>query len=327
MSPAPQSGLESGARLLVAIPAFNEAATISQAIATIPKQISGIDAVHILVVDDGSTDETARLAEQAGARVVRHSHNKGLGTAIKTAVDYAVAENYHLLVVMDADLQFNPQDIPTLVDPVLSGKADMVTASRFMNGQYPDEIPKIKLWGNRMMSRLISFLVRQRYRDVSCGFRCYSREALLRLNLHGQFTYTQETFLDLLSKQMRIVETPVVVRYFPDRRSRVAGSILRYAVNASAIIFRCYRDYFPLRFFWGISLVFLVPALILAAIFWGHFFVTGKFSGYLFAGFGGGFLLIMALIFFIIGLVADMLARIRANQERILYMLKKRDMP
>jgi hypothetical protein len=72
-------------------------------------------------------------------------------------------------------------------------------------------------------------------------------------------------------------------------------------------------------------LVFLAPALILAAIFWGHFFVTGKFSGYLFAGFGGGFLLIMALIFFIIGLVADMLARIRVNQERILYMLKKRD--
>ena len=122
-------------------------------------------------------------------------------------------------------------------------------------------MPRIKLWGNRMMSRLISRLAGQTFHDVSCGMRCYSRRAALHLHLLGRFTYTQEVFLNLAFKQMRIVEVPIKVRGEREYgRSRVAGSLWRYALRTAQIIFRCYRDYHPLRFFGGAALLLMLPA-------------------------------------------------------------------
>jgi len=319
------SSITQAKRLLVVIPCLNEGATIAEVICAIPRQIPGISAVDVLIVDDGSADNTASEAARAGAAVLKHPVNYGVGAAFQSAVDYAVKHKYDLMVNIDGDKQFNPLDIPQLVNPVLNGQAAMATASRFLNPATTVGIPYVKLIGNRMMSRLISHLVRLKYSDVSCGFRCYSREALLRLNLHGAFTYTQETFLDFAVKRLKIVEVPIRVEYFKDRKSRVAGSIWKYAVNTSKIIFRGYRDYFPLRCFWSISAVFAVPGLVLAAVFFIHFLMTGKFSGYLFAGFTSAFLIMMATVFFIIGMVADMFDRIRRNQERILYLLKSKD--
>ena len=104
----------------------------------------------------------------------------------------------------------------------------------------------------------------------------------------------------------------------------MASSILRYALNTATIILRGYRDYHPLRFFWGLSALFAVPAALFAALFFAHYWMTGMFSGYLFAGFTSGFLSLIAMVFFVLGIVTDMLDRIRTNQERMLYLLKKR---
>lgn len=313
----------SGLRLLVAIPCLNEAATIADVVQHVPRSIYGLKGVDVLVVDDGSTDATGEQAVRAGARVVRHPINRGVGAAFQSAVVYAVEHNYDLMVNIDGDRQFNPEDIPKLVLPVLSGDADMVTASRFLDPAFTPDMPRVKLWGNHMMSALISRLIRQRFRDVSCGFRCYNREALLKLNPHGAFTYTQETFLDFATKNLLIKEVPIRVQYFKERKSRVAGSIWNYAVNTSKIIFRGYRDYFPLRFFVGLASVFAVPGIVFALLFFGNYIVSGRFTGYLFAGFGAAFLFVMATIFVVLGIVADMLDRIRLNQERILYLIKK----
>lgn len=310
-------------RLLVALPCLNEAQTIADVIAAIPGKLEGIDAISVLVVDDGSSDNTVAIAKNAGAAVISHTYNKGVGAAFKSAVDYAVENRFTLMVNIDGDNQFNPADIRLLVAPILSGEADMVTASRFIDPAVIPDMPKVKLWGNHMMSKLVSFLTRKSFHDVSCGFRCYGRESLLNLNLHGMFTYTQETFLDLISKQLRIVEVPVAVRYFADRKSRVAGSIVKYTISTSKIILRGYRDYFPLRFFWGIAVGCCIPALLSGLVFFQHFFATGKFSGYLFCGFLAAFFTTLSIIFFVVGLMADMLVRIRTNQERILYRLKK----
>lgn len=311
-------------RLLVAIPCLNEATTIAQVVQNVPRLMPGVHQVDVLVVDDGSSDETGSDAATAGALVLRHPRNLGVGQAFQTAVNYAVEHGYDLMVNIDGDCQFNPQDIPKLVQPVIAGQADMVTASRFMNSEMTPNMSKVKLMGNHMMSYLISRLVRQNFHDVSCGFRCYSREALLQLNLHGSFTYTQETFLDFAVKRLTIMEVPISVLYFPDRMSRVAGSISTYAVSTAKIIFRGYRDYFPLRFFWGIALGFSIPAVLLGMLFFGHYLIVGVFTGYLFAGFLSAFFTIMATVFIVLGIVADMLDRIRSNQERILYRLKKR---
>lgn len=310
-------------RLLVAIPCLNEAATIAQVVKEVPRTILGIDCVDVLVVDDGSVDNTASEAQSAGAKVLRHRRNLGVGSAFQSAVNYAVEQDYDLMVNIDGDRQFNPGDIPKLVMPVIAGEADMVTASRFIDSAFTPAMPKVKLIGNHMMSYLISKLVRQKFSDVSCGFRCYTCESLLRLNLNGAFTYTQETFLDFAVKRLEIKEVPIEVIYFADRKSRVAGSIVKYAVNTAKIIFRGYRDYFPLRFFWGIAAIFAVPAGLLALMFFIHYLMTGIFSGYLFAGFSSAFLFFMAVVFFVLGIVTDMLDRIRTNQERILYLLKK----
>lgn len=310
-------------RLLVAIPCLNEAATIRSLVDDIPRIVPGIVQVDVLVVDDGSVDATVSEAHEGGAMVISHGFNRGVGAAFQSAVAFAVESHYDVMVNIDGDRQFNPMDIPKLVDPVLASQADMVTASRFINPDFTPQMPTVKLVGNHMMSFLISRLVRRRFKDVSCGFRCYSREALLNLNLHGAFTYTQETFLDFCAKNIRIIEVPIHVIYFPGRKSRVAGSILKYATSTAKIIFRGYRDYYPLRFFWSIAAAFLFPAVLLAAIFFEHYLTSGQFTGYLFAGFSSAFLAIMSLVFFVLGIVTEMLDRLRSNQDRILYLLKK----
>jgi glycosyltransferase involved in cell wall biosynthesis len=310
-------------RLLVAIPCLNEAASIRALVEDIPRFIEGTALVDVLVVDDGSTDQTASEAKASGASVLSHRFNRGVGSAFQSAVAYALDKHYDLMVNIDGDRQFNPNDIPKLVTPVLDGQADMVTASRFVDPAFIPVMPKVKLAGNHMMSFLISRLVGRIYADVSCGFRCYNRESLLCLNLHGDFTYTQETFLEFAVKGIKITEVPIKVVYFPGRQSRVAGSIYRYAINTIKIILRSYRDYFPLRFFWSLSIIFAIPSLLLAVIFVKNYWLTGLFSGHLYAGFSSAFLFLMAFMFFVLGISADMLYRVRTNQDRILYLLKK----
>lgn len=310
--------------LLIAIPCLNEAKTIGRVVAELPQQIPGVARIDVVVVDDGSTDDTGDVARKAGALVLRHAHNRGLGIAFQTAVSYAVDQGYDLLMNLDGDGQFSTADVPRLVEPVLAGKADMVTASRFKDASRIPDMPRAKLVGNRMMSYLISRLVGRTYHDVSCGFRCYSREALLNINLHGRFTYTQETFLDLTQKGIKIEEVPVDVRYFADRKSRVASKLTRYAIQTSLIIFRSYRDYFPLKFFCSLAALFAIPATIMALLFCYHFLATGRFSGMLYVGFTAAFLYAIAGMFVVLAIVTDMFDRTRVNQERILYLLKKR---
>ncbi|MEX2015865.1 MAG: glycosyltransferase family 2 protein [Candidatus Hydrogenedentales bacterium] len=308
------------------IPALNEAATIADVIARVPRDIPGINEVFVLVVDDGSTDETATLARNAGAEVVSHSVNKGVGAAFQTGVERALGMGAEYVVNMDGDGQFNPDDIRKLLAPLLEQRAEVATASRFMDPSLRPEMTRIKLYGNRMMSRLISRLCGKRFYDVSCGFRAYTRDALLRLNLFGAFTYTQETFLDLTFKGVPIQEVPVQVRGTREfGRSRVASNLFTYAFQTGKIIFRSYRDYRPMHLFGGIAAMLFLLSLALGAFFIGHYFVRGTFSPHIWAGMTSGALLGLGTLSFITGLVADMLARMRVNQERMLYLLKKQD--
>jgi len=314
-------------KLLIAIPCFNEEKTVGEVIRNIPKYMDNkkINYQEVLVVDDGSTDNTVFVAKKEGATVISHSSNRGVGVALQTAFNYAIDNNFHIMVNIDADNQFNPRDIIKLIEPILEKKADMVTASRFLDKNYiPKNISFVKKYGNIYMSKLISTLSGEKFFDVSCGFRAYSREALLNLNLHGKFTYTQETFLDLTYKGMRIMEVPVDVKYYSERKSKVASSIIRYAIRSIIIIMRIYRDYHPLRFFGAISILFWIIAFIFGDIFIGHYLHTGKFSGYLYAGFISGFSFMIGFVLFIVAIAMDMLVRVRQNQERILLLLKKK---
>lgn len=304
------------------MPALNEEEVLAEVIRSLPKKIEGIEKIKTLVIDDGSTDNTAKIAKTNGADVVSHNSNKGVGSAFQSAVKYALENNTDILVSIDADRQFNSDQIPEMIQLILKNKADMVTGNRFSKGM-PENMPKSKYWGNKQMSKLISLITSQKLTDVSCGFRAYSREALMRLNLFGAFTYTQETIMDMIFKELRIVEFPVDIVYFKNRKSRVAGNILNYAIRTSKIILRTLRDYKPMWFFGGMGGVSMIIGSIFETSLLIHYFLRGSFTPYKSLGFVGLGFLIFGLMLLVVGLLADMFNRVRINQERIIYELKK----
>lgn len=309
-------------KLGIIIPALNEEKKIATTISKIPNNIKGIEKTKILVVDDGSTDSTRANALQAGAEVISHRQNKGVGVAFQTGLEWALEQRVDVLVNIDADGQFNPDDIPTIIQPVLDGETDVVVANRFNNG-IPEDMPKGKYVGNKMMSYLISKLSGLKLDDVSSGFRAFNKESMYRLNLIGNFTYTQESILDLATKGLKIVNVPVQVTYYKSRKSRVASNLLSYAIKTSMIIFRSFRDYSPLKFFGLIGLLIFLLGAILDTFTLIHYFQTGGFSPYISVIMAGIYLNTLGLGIIVLGVIADMFDRVRRNQENILYLLKK----
>ena len=309
----------------VIIPALNEAGTIADVV----RSCLEVGEKHsyelvALVVDDGSTDDTAELARRAGARVISHGMNKGVGKAFQTGLEAGLASGSGFIVNIDGDGQFDARRIPDLLDPIARNRADVTMASRFISRDYIPEMPWIKKVGNYWMSHLISRLANRRFSDVSCGFRAYSREAALHLNVYGDFTYTHESVLDMVVKGMRITEVPMKiqgVRSFG--KSRVASNLWRYALKTMSIILRTYRDYWPFLFFGRLSIILFVPGVLLVSFLVLHRLVSGSFFPHIWSGFiGGGLIALSGLVLFA-GIVAEMLKRIRLNQERLLYYHKK----
>ncbi len=314
-----------GGHLVVVMPALNEQATVADVIRRVPRDLPGIGSVEVLVVDDGSTDATAAEARQAGAVVVSHPRRQGVGAAFQTALSHALAMGADLIVSIDADGQFDPATIGELIAPVLAGQADFATASRFADPALAPEMPGIKRWGNRVMSRLISHLIGQSFHDVSCGMRCYSRRAAMSLNPLGAFTYTQEVFLNLGFKRLRMVEVPIrVIGQRPHGDSRVAANLWRYGFHTLAIIFRCYRDYRPMRLFGTLALGMMAPAVGLELFLLVHYVAAGTFTPHKWAGFTGAALFALGLVLLLMGVLGDMLNRHRMYLEELLYDVRSR---
>ena len=309
-------------KLLIYIPAFNEEKNIGGVLSELPDELEAIDEIKYLVIDDGSTDQTAGVARSHGAEVISHPVNKGVGAAFHSAVDYALENGADILVGIDADRQFDPAEISNLIEPIIEENADMVIGNRFRQGK-PENMPTAKYLGNVLISKMINFVTGETFQDVSCGFRSYSREALFHFNLFGQFTYTHETILSLSYKGLLIKERKIAVRYYKDRKSRVASSLFRYASRTIKIITRSILDYKPLKFLGLLAGILILIAICLETVLFVHYFLTGSFTPYKslgFIGLGFGFIGIMTLF---IGLITDILNRMRINQDKILYEMKK----
>lgn len=314
-------------KLVVLIPAYNEEKTIGEVIRKIPSDILGIKTT-VLVVNDCSRDATETEATKAGALVVSHHRNFGVGKTFQTGIEKALKLRADYLVNIDADGQYSPTDIEKVLAPVVTGEADFVTADRFttLAGKLkrPENMPRSKYFGNILMAKLIGFLVSQKYPDVAAGFRAYSRKTLLLLNLNGKFTYTQETFLDLVSKDAVVKSIPIPVIYFKERKSKVAGSLLRYTYHTLKIIISTFRDYRPLLFFCYLAICPIIVSLILSIFLLQHFILTGSFTPYKYLGFTALYLFSSALVLLVLGFVADMFTRVRIMQEKILLMEKEK---
>jgi glycosyltransferase involved in cell wall biosynthesis len=319
-------------KLVVTIPALNEEKTIAQVIAGIPRNIPGIDEVEVLVMNDGSTDRTAEIAERAGAMVIHISGRPGLGYIFRTGLERAMRRGADLIVNIDGDGQFNSGDIAKLVEPLLMDEADFVTCSRFADPALRPVMPGAKYYGNKAVTRIINWVCGGTdFTDVSCGFRAFNREAAYRMTLFGRFTYTQECFIDLFSKGLRIAEVPLKVRGVREHgKSRIASNLWKYATNSLPIILRAMRDIQPLKFFGGIALILLVPGLIAGSLVAGRYFYTtfvegaGKTSPFTSLISVSGALLVLAFLMGAVALLADMLARHRRITEELLYLARRR---
>jgi len=244
-------------KLVVLIPAYNEQENISQAVMSVPRKIMGIEKVEVLVVNDGSSDNTIDYAMNGGAdKIVSHKRNSGVGSAFMTGVRNAIQMNADIVVTLDADSQFDANQIPEMIVPILNHQADVVIGSRF-HGKAPKNIPRVKLLGNKIFSRLVSWVVGQKFTDTQTGLRAYSKEALLNISVVNEFTYTQEVLMDLKFKELRIVEVPVSVRYDDARKSRVVKSIFGYSTRALSIISRTLLYHRPILAFGVLSGIFI----------------------------------------------------------------------
>jgi len=307
----------------VVVPCLDEERTVGRVVRDASRTLSGTASAKILVIDDGSSDATAERAREAGAEVVVHSTTRGLGASFQEAVGIALSRGVDIMVHIDGDGQFDPADIPLLVQPLLDGRAQMATASRFAEPALAPNMPWIKKWGNRRVARIVRRLTGKRFHDVSCGFRAYSNKALLQMNLFGSFTYTQEVFLDLSFKGVPIVEVPVKVRGVREYgQSRIASSLWKYAWRTSQIMTRAFMSYRPFAFFAVLAAGFLAIGGALLLFLLIHRIRSGQFSPHIWSGFVGGSFGFLGIITLVIGFVGDMLVRIRLNQEHLLFLLK-----
>lgn len=312
-------------RLAIVILAFNEERSIGQVIGRIPPPIEGIDCSDVIVVDDGSTDQTRETALGHGARVVSHSRNKGLGATFASGIDAALLAGADIIVTLDGDGQHPPEYIPQLLAPILAGRAEFVTATRFAHPELVPQMPAIKKLGNRAVAKVISLFTGERLTDVSCGFRAYTRAAALNLNLYGSYTYTHESILDLAQKGVSLVEVPVQVRGVREHgESRVAKSIWRYGWRTLAITVRAVRDRMPLQFFGTIGAVLLLAGVSAELTVLTHWLLTGRTSPFQSLTVAGATLLIIGVLSLLLALVADMLGRQRRTLEALLYFEKLR---
>ncbi|MCX6135480.1 MAG: glycosyltransferase family 2 protein [Ignavibacteriales bacterium] len=302
-------------RILVAIPVLNEAESLGAILDRVRSiKIRGAR-LSVLVVDDGSTDGSATIAKGHGAALISHGANRGLGAAFRSAVRYALASGVDVMATIDGDGQFDPNDLPKLINPILEDQSDFVTASRFRTLEYVPVMPKIKFWGNRRIAQIVNRLAGTALHDVSCGFRAYSRESLLALDLIGDFTYTHEVILTLAFRGIRMMEVDVKVRGSREHgESRVAGSIVRYALLSSLILLRNFRDYRPLAIF-GIPAIVVAATGILCLFYFSiSSIILQEFYPKVLA-FIGAFMLLFATILSITALLADMFTRIRMQLE------------
>jgi glycosyltransferase involved in cell wall biosynthesis len=330
-------------KLVVTIPALNEEKTIAQVIAGIPRDIPGVDETEVIVMNDGSTDRTADVAQRAGAIVVNLIGRPGLGYVFRTGLERAMRRGADIIVNIDGDGQFNPADIRKLVKPILEDHADFATCSRFADPALKPTMPAVKYHGNRIVTRIINWVCGgTRFTDVSCGFRAFNREAAYRLTLFGRFTYTQETFIDLFSKGLRMVEVPLKVRGVREHgKSRVASSITKYATNSLPIILRAMRDIQPLKFFGGISAILGILGVVTGGfvtvwyaipdrvrevdkngkVFWTVVHKTSPFTSLITVA---GLFFTLSFLLFALALLADMLGRHRKITEELMYLARRR---
>ncbi len=303
-------------KLIIQIPCLNEAGTLPETLAEIPRHIEGVDEIEILLLDDGSTDGSAEVARQHGVdHVVRSTRSRGLAATFKAGIDAALELGADIVVNTDGDNQYPGSAIAALVGPILRGEADMVVGDRQVASVEHFSFTKKRL------QTLGSWVVRQvsgtDVPDTTSGFRAFTRQTAQRLNLVSDYTYTLETIIQAGKKKLAIAHVPIEARQ--TRPSRLIRSNWDYVKRSASTIIRIYAMFEPLKFFSYISAAFIVPGIFLGLRYLYFREVLGEGQGHIQSVVLAGVFLILGFMIFLIGLVADINASSRRLLEEVLY--------
>jgi len=316
---------EGQVKLIIQIPCFNEEKTLPPTVKDIPRTIEGVDKVEILVIDDGSTDRTVEVAKELEVdHVLSFNENKGLAHAFTAGLDASLKLGADIIVNTDGDNQYNGEDVPKLVKPILEGRADIVVGDRQVNNI--EHFSYIK----RILQSIGSWVVRHfsgtniNLKDTTSGFRAYSKDAALRLNIVSPFTYTLESIIQAGNKRMNIIEVPICTNK-PLRESRLISSIPNYISKSAITIIRMYTMFQPIRvfFYLGITLFSLGSLGVFRFL---YYFFTGGGAGHIQSLVLSGVLITLGCILFMIGLVADIISLNRRLIEDTLYRVRQMEL-
>jgi glycosyltransferase involved in cell wall biosynthesis len=308
-------------KLIIQIPCLNEEATLPQTVAALPRQIAGVDAVELLVVDDGSTDRTVEVARELGVEhIVRLTNNKGLAAAFQAGLDASLKLGADVVVNTDADNQYSGADVPRLLAPILAGEADMVVGDRRVSTieHFSGAKKALQRTGSWVVRRLSGTPIA----DTTSGFRAYNREAALGLLVTDNFTYTLESLIQ--AGKMLVAVDQVEIGTNPQtRESRLFASTGAYVRRNALSILRIYARYEPLRVFASASLLVAVLAFAAWLPFLIDWIFNGDSSGHIQSLILGAVLFIAALQLMALGVIGDLLAGQRVMTQRVFERVRR----
>lgn len=306
-------------KLIVQIPCFNEEKTLPLVVNSIPRFIDGVDKVEILIIDDGSSDKTVEVAKKMGVHhIVRHNKNQGLATSFADGLNECLRQGADIIVNTDGDNQYPQQDIPKLIAPIVNGQADMVVANR-QTGKIAhfSKLKKILQWFG-------SYVVRQCSKttipDAVSGFRAYSREAALHMNIVTDFSYCIETIIHAQHKKLAVISVDVDTNA-PTRNSRLFKSTFQHIRNSGQAAIRVYTMYQPMKVFFMIGILMFFTGSLIGIRFL-YFYYLGESAGHIQSLILSSILLIAGFQVVMTGLVSDLISINRRLSESTLRRVK-----
>lgn len=309
-------------KLIIQIPCLNEEQTLPKTFADLPKQIPGIDVIEYLIIDDGSTDRTVDVAKSLGVHhIVSFAQNRGLAKAFEAGIQRCLAEGADIIVNTDGDNQYFGGDIAKLVQPILLRKADVVVGNRQTDSI--EHFSGTKKLLQRIGTYVTNSLAKTNIDDAVSGFRAFSREAAINLNILTTFSYTTESLIQLGHKRFAIASVPIRTNE-KLRVSRLFKSVPHFLVNQISTIVRVYSHYQALKIFSILGVVVTLPGLL----------GIGRFLFYYFTASGSGkiqsliisvMLVLIGVVIVMVGILADMISNNRKLIEKLIANSYKHD--
>jgi glycosyltransferase involved in cell wall biosynthesis len=312
-------------KLIIQIPCYNEENTLPITVAELPRELEGIDSIEILVINDGSKDDTVRVAQELGVHhIVSHKVNKGLAATFQTGILAALAHGADIIVNTDGDNQYPGRYIADLVKPIVQGQADMVIGDRQTHtiAHFSPVKKALQNWG----SAVVRYVSGTDVPDAPSGFRAMSREVALRLNVFTDYTYTLETIIQVGNLNLTIAHVPITTNS-KLRDSRLIKNIPVYIFRSASTIIRLFMLYKPVRSFFLLSLSFFTPGVLLwLRYYWLYLSGVAERGSNVQSIILGAVFIILGFLTLLLGFLGELIAVNRRLNEEVLYQLKKQSL-